>query len=320
MKDFLEEVVRAGFNPDYGLFAATEGGEFFPGPQAARMDPGGGLLSFLGLMLGKAIYEGLLLDLPLAPFFVKRLQGRRPLFDDLQLLDEDIYRSLVALKRYEGDCGDLGLDFAVEEDSFGSKQVVELIPGGSGTPVTNSNRLHYVALVADWHLNGGSRGAAASAFASGLAQVVPLTWLNLFSPKELNEVIGGGAAGEIDLDDMRAHARYSGGYSASSSTIKLFWKVVEGMSAADQGALLKFATSCSRAPLGGFAHLNPPFTIHKVPCEASLLAAVGGKDVDRLPSASTCYNMLKLPNFRRASTMRDKLLYAVRSNAGFELS
>ena len=58
----------------------------------------------------------------------------------------------------------------------------------------------------------------------------------------------------------------------------------------------------------------------QVPCEASLLAVVGGKDVDRLPSASTCYNMLKLPNYRRASTLKDKLLYAISSNAGFELS
>ena len=61
-------------------------------------------------------------------------------------------------------------------------------------------------------------------------------------------------------------------------------------------------------------------TLAQVPCEASLLAVVGGKDVDRLPSASTCYNMLKLPNYRRASTLKEKLLYAVTSNAGFELS
>lgn len=63
-----------------------------------------------------------------------------------------------------------------------------------------------------------------------------------------------------------------------------------------------------------------PLYLPQVPCEASLLAVVGGKDVDRLPSASTCYNMLKLPNYRRASTLKEKLLYAVTSNAGFELS
>lgn len=51
-----------------------------------------------------------------------------------------------------------------------------------------------------------------------------------------------------------------------------------------------------------------------------MLAVLGGRDVDRLPSASTCYNMLKLPNYRRAATLRKKLLYAIQSGAGFELS
>ncbi len=58
----------------------------------------------------------------------------------------------------------------------------------------------------------------------------------------------------------------------------------------------------------------------QVDSSAPLLAAVVGKDVTRLPSASTCSNLLKLPNYRRASTMREKLLYAINSNAGFELS
>ena len=48
---------------------------------------------------------------------------------------------------------------------------MELIADGADVPVTNSNRLQYIALVADWHLNGGSRGKAAAAFAKGLEQV-----------------------------------------------------------------------------------------------------------------------------------------------------
>ena len=43
---------------------------------------------------------------------------------------------------------------------------------------------------------------------------------------------------------------------------------------------------------------RPSPSPHQVECEASLLASLGGKDVERLPSASTCYNMLKLPNYR----------------------
>lgn len=93
------------------------------------------------------------------------------------------------------------------------------------------------------------------------------------------------------------------------------------MAAPDRALLLRFVTSCPRPPLGGFRDLTPPFTLHKVDEEASVFATLGGADVSRLPSASTCFNMLKLPNYRRAGTLRDKLLYAIRNNtSGFELS
>lgn len=100
----------------------------------------------------------------------------------------------------------------------------------------------------------------------------------------------------------------------------MFWEVVRGLEGEERCALLKFVTSCSRAPLLGFKHLQPAFTIHKVACEASVWAVIGGQDVDRLPSASTCYNTLKLPTYKRASTLREKLRYAIKSNTGFELS
>jgi hypothetical protein len=36
--------------------------------------------------------------------------------------------------------------------------------------------------------------------------------------------------------------------------------------------------------------------------------------------ACRSYNMLKLPNYKRAATLKQKLLYAIGSGAGFELS
>jgi hypothetical protein len=44
----------------------------------------------------------------------------------------------------------------------------------------------------------------------------------------------------------------------------LAWQVVEEMGMKERSALMKFATSVSRAPLGGFKHLNPPLTLHRV--------------------------------------------------------
>ena len=103
VKDHVMQVVKAGFNADYGLFTATEQGCLaFPAPASAALGgaaPDLALLRLLGACFGKALYEGILLDNPLAPFFVAKLQGRYPLFDDLQALDPELHRSLVQLKR-----------------------------------------------------------------------------------------------------------------------------------------------------------------------------------------------------------------------------
>lgn len=56
-------------------------------------------------------------------------------------------------------------------------------------------------------------------------QVIPAAWLRLFSPAEVNQLLAGGVGGGgLDLADMRAHAVYSGGFSPTSSTVRLFWK------------------------------------------------------------------------------------------------
>ena len=71
---------------------------------------------------------------------------------------------------YEGEAEDLGLTFSVEDDIFGKRQAHELCPGGDDIAVTNSNKLLYVHLVADWHLNR-RLGKPAASFAAGLNQV-----------------------------------------------------------------------------------------------------------------------------------------------------
>ena len=55
--------------------------------------------------------------------------------------------------------------------------------------------------------------------------VIPPAWLKLFNAQEVNQLLGGGEMGVLDVTDMAAHAQYSGGYSKDNSTIKLFWKV-----------------------------------------------------------------------------------------------
>ena len=41
---------------------------------------------------------------------------------------------------------------------------------------------------------------------------------------------------------------------------------------------------------------------------------------EKLPTASTCFNVLRLPGYSNAKIMKEKLLYAINSNSGFDLA
>ena len=141
---------------------------------------------------------------------------------------------------------------------------------------------------------------------------VPVRWIRMFSPAELSMLIGGKDPGVgFDVDDLRRHARYSGGYHPDQPYVQAFWRVVASFNKQQRADLLRFVTSCSRPPLRGFRQLNPPLCVHKVPI---------ARDADRLPTSGTCMNLLKLPTYSGERALREKLLYAISAGAGFELS
>ena len=105
-KDLMDELLRRGFDPAAGggLFAATANRELYPSPAAFAAAPAatGARLAFFGRMLGKAVAEGLLLELPLAGFFLKKFSGRPCDLNDLADLDAEVHRHLLALRHYKG--------------------------------------------------------------------------------------------------------------------------------------------------------------------------------------------------------------------------
>ncbi|KIY95376.1 hypothetical protein MNEG_12586, partial [Monoraphidium neglectum] len=153
-KELLETAVAAALQPGYGLFEVAQGsGLAYPSPTAEAIPHGLALLEFTGLLVGKALYEGILLDLALAPPLVLALQGQRPGVDDLAAVDAGLASGLAAVKDYGGDVADLGLTFSVDLQSFGQTVSVDLLPGGGSLPVTNDSRTLYCHLLADFHLN-----------------------------------------------------------------------------------------------------------------------------------------------------------------------
>lgn len=339
-KEFLEEVVKKGFDPSLGLFKLTSGDEerLFPSSTSFIHNNHLKLFEFLGKMLGKALYEGLVVEVPFAPFFLNHVLRRQhsslySSIDELPSLDQSLYKSLCFIKHYDGDIRDLELSFSFDEDVLGKVVTHQLMPGGSAIQVTNDNKISYVHLMAHYRMCVQIREQTA-AFIRGFKSIVRNDWLQLFSGPELQRLISGDST-TLDLSDLRRHTRYYGGYHSSHRVVNWLWDVLEKeFTEEEKSRFLKFVTSCSKPPLLGFAHLEPPFSVRCVECNddeddgdtvGSVFRgffSIGRRrdPVGRLPTSSTCFNLLKLPNYRRKSTLKEKLRYAVNANAGFELS
>ncbi|XP_015521284.1 ubiquitin-protein ligase E3C [Neodiprion lecontei] len=308
-REFLSELLKTSFDPNRGFFRLTKDNMLYPNPTVHLLvDDFPKHYYFIGRILGKALYENLLVELPFAEFFLSKIVGRQADVDvhHLASLDPIMYRNLLYLKSYQGDVTELGLDFTVLSDELGERRIDELKPGGANVTVTSHNRIEYIHLMADYKLNKQIR-AQCYAFKQGISNVVSLDWLQMFNNKELQVLISG-AQIPVDVRDLKLHTNYTGGYTPDHPTIISFWKIADEFTDQQRSQLLKFVTSCSRPPLLGFKELDPPFCIQHA------------GSVDRLPTSSTCMNLLKLPEFPDERTLREKLLYAIQAGAGFELS
>jgi ubiquitin-protein ligase E3 C len=342
-KEFLTSVTSRAFMPtdDIDMFIENDQHLLYPNPTAVEEFKEAGYrvpdllqrYEFLGRIIGKCMYEGILVDVNFAPFFLRKwaLTGGtgsapnetsyRPTLNDLRDLDEGLYQGLHKLKTYNGDVEDFSLNFTVTDtitvdhttDPKKTKAVTkELRPGGSNISVTNQNRLVYISYMARHRLQSQPFYQTA-AFLRGLSSMIQPSWLSMFNQSELQTLVGG-TSSSIDIEDLRRNTIYGGTYVIGDDglehpTIQLFWKIMKDLSDGEKRAVLKFVTSTPRAPLLGFGSLNPRFSIRDA-----------GSDQERLPSTSTCVNLLKLPMYQDERVLKEKLLYSVFSGAGFDLS
>jgi hypothetical protein len=218
-----------------------------------------------------------------------------------------------------GDFNQLSLAFTITEErppGGGPPRELELKPCGASIPVTATNVVEYVHRVADFRLNRQMAGAA-GAFLRGFFELVRPGWVACFNEWELQALISGSDLGDrgLNLEDMRAHTVYAGGYhDEGHPVVEAFWRVLANLTSTQQRAFLKFTTGCSRPPLLGFAALEPRM------CVAMAGGVLEDGETERLPTSSACINTLKLPPYRDERRMREKLLYSITSKAGFDLS
>ncbi|ANQ08265.1 Ubiquitin-protein ligase [Plasmodium coatneyi] len=185
-------------------------------------------------------------------------------------------------------------------------ECVDLIENGRNIVVNDHNKKQYIKLYINHKFKKIVREKT-QAFLRGFSDLIPTRWLKLFNAHELKTLISGNDKC-FDVDDLRRNVVYGGGYTANSQTVVNLYHILKTFSPKEKSLFLMFVTSCSRSPLLGFQELYPKFCIFRV------------GDNTRLPTASTCVNLLKLPDYASREILRKNLLTAISGTQGFDLS
>lgn len=139
-KEFLTVVTRQACDPNRGLFVETPNHTLRPNPDSAVLVAHGDeqLYEFVGKLIGKAIYEDILIESLFERTFLKSVIGQTCEFNDLAGLEKEVYKSLLVLKHCESEeeVREMGMFFCVTEEGFGGVRTVELKPEGEKIPVT----------------------------------------------------------------------------------------------------------------------------------------------------------------------------------------
>ena len=105
---------------------------------------------FIGRVIGKAVFDDLLLECYFSKPLYKMMVGEQLQFEDLTDLDYDYHRNCKW--SLENDINDLEMRFSVNQDYFGRYEEKELVPGGRNIPVNNENKLEYFSKLAEFKI------------------------------------------------------------------------------------------------------------------------------------------------------------------------
>ncbi|KAI9832451.1 MAG: hypothetical protein M1826_001775 [Phylliscum demangeonii] len=307
-REWFQVLSRQMFNADYALFTpvAADRTTFHPNRLSAVNPEHFMFFKFIGRVIGKALYEGRVLDCHFSRAVYKRILGKPVSVKDMETLDLDYYKSLVWM--LESDITDIITEtFSVETEAFGETQIVDLKENGRQIPVTESNKQEYVRLVVEYRLTGSVQEQL-NHFLTGFHDIVPAELISIFNEQELELLISG--LPDIDVDDWKNNTEYHN-YSASSPQIQWFWRAVRSFDKEERAKLLQFVTGTSKVPLNGFKELEgmngfSRFNIHR-----------DYASNERLPSSHTCFNQLDLPEYASYESLRQHLYMAMTAGSEY---
>ena len=154
--------------------------------------------------------------------------------NDLEDIDSDLAKNLrwILHNSVEG----LELYFTYETEILGEKMVKELTPHGSEVPVTDENKAEYVKSVCE-EIMIKPLQEQIKAFLAGFNLILPLEFLDMFSPSELALLIAG--VPTIDYNELKKNSKMIG-FPAGSELVAWLWEILAEFSQKELAALIFF--------------------------------------------------------------------------------
>lgn len=282
---------------DISLFTQTNNRIWFRNGSDLEM------IEYIGRLVGIALYNDVVLNIPFPSLLFKKLLNIPVQFDDLEEIEPEIYNSLKKLEECSSeDLAFLDQNFSADIEIQGKRENCELFPGGRDVKVTKEN-LHEFSRLYFQFLTQEIIKSEFEAFSKGFYSVLKQDFLQGLSSNELEKIIIG--CGDIDFEIIRKNTIYNG-YGPNNPIIESFWNFFAELKPQKKKKLIQFITGNDRLPVGGSNSLN-------------LVIMKNGCDTSRLPSSQTCFNTLLLPEYSDPEKLKEKLLKAIDMTAGFFL-
>lgn len=254
------------------------------------------MFNFLGILMGIAIRTGSPLSLNLAEPVWKQLAGMPLTLADLTEIDRDYIPGLLCIR-----------DMGAEDKELNTLDMPFSIPSSAGVDVplsscyrkiTHANKHEYIRLALNYRLHEFDEQI--QAVREGMAKVIPVPLLSLFSGYELETMVCGSP--DIPLNLLKSVATYKG-VDAGSPLVQWFWEVMEEFSNQERSLFLRFVWGRTRLPRTIADFRGRDFVLQ-------IMDKYSPPD-HFLPESYTCFFLLKMPRYSCKAVLREKLKYAI---------
>ncbi|XP_047185393.1 probable E3 ubiquitin-protein ligase HERC1 isoform X3 [Scophthalmus maximus] len=258
-----------------------------------------GQFRFLGILMAVAIRTKKPLDLHLAPWVWKQLCSMPLGGLDLEEVDLLTYRTLQGILHLDNSgITEDNFHVMIPLDSFmahsADGRLVPVVPGGQNISLTFSNRTEYVERSLDYRLH--EMDSQVAAVREGMSAIIPVPLLSLLTAQQLEQLVCG--LPEVSVEMLKKLVRYRD-ITESHQLTGWFWQSLEEFTNEERVLFLRFVSGRSRLP-SNLADITQKFQIIKV-----------DRPVNGLPTAQTCFFLLRLPPYTSQPILAERLRYSI---------